>query len=142
MAWGNSLKTKIGNILVAQKRVIRTVFNENYRAHTNTLFYDHKLLKIEDIYILQLGSIMYDFERGNLPKALSQIFVKNDQVHNHNTRQASALHIPRVRTTLALNTLAYTGPKLWNSLDSDITHSVSTFVFKRNLKLFLLNKYI
>ena len=72
LAWGKSLKTQLDKILVAQKRVVRNVFNVHYRAHTNTLFYSNKLLKVEDIYFLQLGSIMYDFENGTLPNALAQ----------------------------------------------------------------------
>ena len=96
LAWGKSLKTQLNKILVAQKRVIRIVFNVHYRAHTNILFHSNKLLKVEDIYVLQLGSIMYDFENGTLPDALVQLFRKNSQIHSYNTRQASALHIPRV----------------------------------------------
>ena len=74
LAWGKSLKTQLDKILVAQKRVVRNVFNVHYRAHTNALFYSNKLLKVEDIYFLQLGSIMYDFENGTLPNAIAQIF--------------------------------------------------------------------
>ena len=84
---------------------------------------------------------MYDFENGTLPNALVQLFRKNSQIHSYNTRQASALHIPRVRTAFALNTLACTGPKFWNSLPIDVTRSISISVFKRKLKLYLLSNY-
>ena len=39
LAWGKSLKMQLDKILVAQKRVVRNVFNVHYRAHTNALFY-------------------------------------------------------------------------------------------------------
>ena len=80
-------------------------------------------------------------ECGGLPQALATIFTKNHQVHKYFTRQASAFHLPSVRTKLALNSLIYTGPKYWNSLDSNITTAVSLSTFKRELKHFLLNKY-
>ena len=97
LAWGKTLKTQLDKTLVAQKMVVRNVFNVHYRAHTNALFYSNKLLKVEDIYFLQLGSIMYDFENGTLPNALAQIFRKNNKIHSYNTRQSNALHIPHVK---------------------------------------------
>ena len=121
--------------------MVRIVFNVDYRAHTNALFFSNKLLKVEDIYLLHLGSIMYDLQNGTLPNALVQMFRKNNQIHSYNTRQATALHIPRVRTAFALNTLAFTGPKFWNSLPVDVTRSVNVSVFKRKLKLLLLSNY-
>ena len=133
--------SQLDQILVAQKRVVRIVFSANYRAHTNVLFYSNKLLKVEDIYFLQLGSIMYNLENGTLPSVLNEIFRKNNQIHNYNTRQATALHLPRVRTTFALNTLACTGPRYWNSLPIYVTCSVSVDVFRRKLKLLLLSNY-
>ena len=83
---------------------------------------------------------MYDFENGTLPNTLVQLLRKNSQSHSYNTRQAAALHIPRVKTAFALNTLACTGSKFWNSLPIDVTISVSLFL-KRKLKLHLLSNY-
>ena len=95
LAWGNSLKTQMGKLFIVQKRAIRNICNVNYRAHTNVLFYDNHLLKVEDIYFMQLGTFMYDFSSKNLPSALTQMFKTNNEVHEYNTRQASSFHISR-----------------------------------------------
>ena len=91
---------------------------------------------------MQLGSLMYDFNSGVLPLALAKTFKRNDQIHNYATRRATALHLPHVRTSFSLNTVASTGPRFWNALDSSIIDSVSIAVFKRKLKLYLLSNYI
>ena len=91
---------------------------------------------------MQLGSLMYDLNAGVLPLALANIFKKNNQIHNYETRLASAFHLPHARTKFALNTLVCTGPRFWNSLDPSITNSVSISVFKRKLKLYLLSRYL
>ena len=142
LAWGKSLKTQLDKLFLVQKRVIRTICNADYRAHTNPLFYHHRILKAEDIYYMQLGSLMYDLNSGVLPLALAKIFKKNNQIHNYATRRASAFHLPHARTKFTLNTLVCTGPRFWNSLDSSISHSVSMSVFKRKLKLNLLRNYL
>ena len=95
LAWGNSLKTQMGKLFIVQKRAIRNICNVNYRAHTNFLFYDNNLLKVEDIYFMQLGTFMYDFSSNSLPTALTQMFETNNEVHEYNTRQASSFHISR-----------------------------------------------
>ena len=120
---------------------ITNISNVSFLAHTNVLFHENTILKIEDIYYLQLGSIMYELNAEVLPQALALIFRKNNQVHNYPTRQAFAYHLPLVRTKFSLNTLIYTGPKFWNSLDPTISQAVSLFIFKRRLKLSLLSNY-
>ena len=141
LAWGKSLKTQLDKLFLVQKRIIRIICNVNFRAHTNILFYEHRILKLEDIYYMQLGSLMYDLNTGALPLALAKIFKKNNQVHTYATRHASAFHLPHARTKFTLNTLVCTGPRFWNSLDSSIAHAVSIFVFKRKLKLLFLSNY-
>ena len=141
LAWGNSLKTNLEKLYLIQKRVLRIICNVSFRTHTNPLFYTHRILKVQDIYHLQLGSLMYNFDSGVLPQALVSIFKKNSQVHDHATRNASAFHLPQVRTKLTFNTLVFTGPKFWNSLGSSVKQSVSLSSFKCTLKVYLLDKY-
>ena len=127
---------------MVQKRAIRAVCNTDFRAHTSPLFYEHNILKLEDVYLHQLGSLMYNFHAGQLPLALAKLFHRNNQIHNYSTRNASALRIPHARTMFAQKTLICTGPKIRNSLNSNITSSVSISVFKRKMKPYLLNKYL
>ena len=105
LAWGNSLKTQMGKLFIVQRRAIRNICTVNYRAHTNVLFHDNNLLKVEDIYFMQLGSFMYNFSSKNLPSALTQMFKTNNEVHEYNTRQASSFHISRARTKFTLDTI-------------------------------------
>ena len=142
LAWGKSFKTQIHRLFVVQKRVIRIICKANYRAHTNLLYYENGILKLEDLYSMQLGTLMFSIHSGDLPPALAQIFRRNNQIHSYNTRQASALHLPYARTTFTLNTLMSTGPRFWNSLDTTITNASSISVFKRRLKSYLLHKYV
>ena len=141
LAWGKTLKTQLERLFKIQKRVVRIVCNAAFRAHTDGLFSKHRILKVEDVYNLQLGSFMYSLNDGTIPLALTKMFVKNNQVHNYSTRQASDFHLPHSRTQSFLNTLACTGPRFWNSLDSSVKQAISLPVFKRKLKSILLGEY-
>ena len=141
LAWGNSLKTQIEKLHLIQKRALRIICNVGFRTHTNPLFHSHRILKLEDIYNFQLGTLMHNLKAGVLPLALANLFKTNNQFHQYATRNASAYHLPKVRTTFTFNTLVCTGPRFWNSLDANIKQSVSLSVFKQKLKAYFLNNY-
>ena len=142
LAWGNAANVHLDGLLKVQKRVIRVICGATARSHTNILFYENKFLRLHNIFNFNLGCIMYQFSKNELPHALGSLFIRNDQVHSHDTRQASSFHLPLVRTSFRLNTLVYTGPTLWNSLANSLKQSVSLNVFKCKLKIVLLKRYL
>ena len=141
VAWGNAATSQINRLCILQKKAIRIINNAEFRAHTNNLFLKNKVLKIKDLYIFQLGQLMYKLINQQLPLPFNDMFVKNDSIHKHFTRQASSFHLPLNRTSFAQKTFVFTGPKLWNSLSNDIIQCNSIQIFKGRLKSFLLNTY-
>lgn len=141
LAWGGSSINKLNRILLLQKRALRTINFADFRSHTSPYFTKHKTLKVKDIYYHQLGSLVYQSTRNTLPSSINSIFTHNHEIHSHFTRQASNLHIPYTRTSLAYKTVKLEGPKLWNSLNSQLKASKSLSVFKRKFKCTLLNSY-
>ena len=59
LAWGNACKTLIDRILILQKRALRIIHNVYFRSHTNPLFLQDKILKINDSYSWYLGIFMF-----------------------------------------------------------------------------------
>ena len=47
------------------------------------------LLKLDDIYSLELGKIMHKFHSGNLPDNFNHLFTPVNQVHCHATCSAT-----------------------------------------------------
>ena len=141
LAWGATAKTRLEKILLLQKRAVRIMSAANAHAHTDTLFYGNNVLKIQDIYLLYLASLMYQINNGNVPHAIASMFVKNDRIHNYCTRQAALYHFTSVRTQLRNNTVALAGPKYWNSLQSSFRQAISLSGFKRKMKSYLLDRY-
>ena len=69
------------------------------------------------------------------------MFMTNKQIHSHDTRQSSKIHIPYCRTSLAQKFISYQGPISWNSLSTELRNLKSRASFKKNLKSVLLEKY-
>ena len=83
---------------------------------------------------------MFKFHNGQLPKNLSNIFSANDQIHSYGTRQSDDCHLPRKSTTLGQYSLAFQGPKIWNSIDPKTRNIKSFNVFKNIIKRSLIDE--
>ena len=141
LVWGNTHKFLLEKILLLQKKCLRIIFNLNPLAHTDELFFKNNILKVNEIYLFQLGQFMFKFNNKKAPKFFDNIFYRNDIVHKYPTRHSNEFHLPLLRTILAQNTFVFTGPKFWNSLDHTLTDSNTICSFKYKLKKSLLSSY-
>ena len=58
-----------------------------------------------------------------LPEVLTNIFKKNDQIHDHDTCSSKHLHKPLSKTNARKFTVANKGVYIYNSLTDDIRDS-------------------
>ena len=80
--WGNASEKLLQPIFMLQKKVIRMISNADYQDNTGPLFVKLSILKLEDIFKQQVGSLMWDCENNKLPSFLSIFFKKVMNVHN------------------------------------------------------------
>ena len=80
---------------------MRIITFSDFNSHTNALFTDLKILKVDDVIKLNLPKFIYDFNHDLLPAELSDIFNYNSNIHNYNTRSTviQGLFIPEISTT-------------------------------------------
>ena len=120
---------------------MRIICNTSYRSHTDVLFRNNRILKINDLYLFHLGQFMYNLNGNNISASFKRMFKKNYTVHNYSTRQANDFHIPESRTNFISRNFMFTGPKFWNSLDQLLKEACSLNSFKYRLKMFFTEKY-
>ena len=110
-----------------------------YDAHTEPIFKSCCISPLNDMYLAELGKIMLQYKTGSLPDVFSNAFLRRNQVHNYDTRNASSFHVPKCRTNIRRFSFQYQGPLFFNSLSPDVVSSVSVSAFKKNLKKLLLS---
>ena len=130
--YGGTYNTHMNRIFLLQKRIVRIINNAPFLAHTDALFYESIILKVSDIYKLNMG--MYMFEH-----LTPGMFARN---HPYDTRHRSDLLPNRSHLTICQNSISIIGPQIWNSIPDDIKYSTSKSSFKRNYKKLLLSSYI
>ena len=137
--WGKAPKSKLNNLIISQKKVVRAIAGVTRGEHTNSLFIELGLLKINEINIFITCTFVFKSINGLIRPA--NYFHENFD-HDHNLRRRELLRPPFVSTTQSQSTPKYYGCLMWNSLPQDILSVSSLFTFKRKLKLYLLNSYI
>ena len=141
LSWGY----KCERIIKLQKKSVRILSCSKYNAHTEPLFKQLKLLKIQDILKLQELKTYYKFKHSNLPNYQQNMpFHNNVETHNYNTRQRNDIHNPLAKHEYAKRCLRFNLPHIVNStpaiiLDKVNTHSLSGFSWY--IKQYMIQSY-
>jgi hypothetical protein len=139
--WGNATATALWPIFKLQKVALRMITNTPRGKSTQSQSKILRILRLPDTYTYSTMTFMFKYTNNMMPVSLNGLFQKNNAVHSHNTRGASNLRIPRIRTLLAEKFITYTGVKLWNSLYPKINSTGKISNFKYNLITLLIKDY-
>ena len=103
------------------KKAIRIITNEHYLHHTEPLFKQSKILKIQDLYELEQLKFFHKHNRNLIPYYLQSIsFPKNYLFHSYPTKAAGELRPSRPETEYSRCTVWNNIPKLVNSLSAHL----------------------
>ena len=108
----------------------------DYKASSKPLFAKLKILDVFNINLLQVSSFMYLYQNDALPIAFNQIFQTGNQTHQYSTRY-SDFYRPHTCRTNIKKSILFQGPRIWNSLPSNIKNAPTFNIFKRVIKPFL-----
>lgn len=139
--WGGASKTILDPLSRKQRIIIRCILHQPYKSPSSPLFHSLNILKLEDVYKLQMGKLMHKHYKNKI--STSNHLTSISSIHSHNTRSMlnGNYYLPSVRTNLGKTSFCFNGPKVWNSFPDTIRNS-SDFMFKRNLKKHLIEKYV
>ena len=94
MAWGGMIKVYpsfFKRLVILPKKCIRNACHVGYNAHTTPLCFKFKIIKLEDIYNVQIVTHYYNYFHKLLPENLNcaNLFPINRDLHTYSTRQDS-----------------------------------------------------
>ena len=135
--WGAAGKTMLNSLEVSLKKVIRTISYKAKNDHTNELFKQLGLLKLDDINTYCSAIFVYKSLNNHSNVGL---FAYNDN-ERYILRNAKELKIPLMTTKQSQTSINYQGVKVWNDLPEDIQNKLTIPSFKISLKFHLLSHY-
>ena len=120
-----------------QKRAARIILDEHdIRKPSSELFQQSGIVPIYKRIQYHKALLVYKSKSGLAPEYLSKVIVPTNSNQSYNTRFSSQdnLIVPKPNTELFKSSFSYSGPKLWNSLTSEIKKSNSVCEFKHSYK--------
>ena len=152
IAWGNATINLIEPIHLLQKKAVRMItYNDNYLdlqygfTHSSPLFHELNILKVYDIYKLQVGKFVYESINSIGPSQSIIKYTMASDVHHHNTRYADhgGIHVNRFRTSrYGLKSLKNDGRSIWNTIPPTIQNKPTKSSFCSSYKKLLVNQYV
>jgi len=98
--WGRAYNTVIRPVQVLQKRIVKYMTFSNRTSSASNIFKLLKILKVSELYQLNVKNFMYKYNADILHSSFDDFFSKLYNIHDHGTRQqvSGNFHHKRVRT--------------------------------------------
>ena len=113
---GNTFKKFINKIRKLQKKALCIICHANYNACTTTLFKDKGILKMDDLYKLNICQLMHKQYMQNTPIQLIALFTQHLEVHDHLTQHRRDFMPMFFRKKTVQCNFLHEGPRIWTLL--------------------------
>jgi len=134
LIWGHSSQSLTNKLSILQKKAMRIIDNQSRIAHSNPIFVKLKLLKLKDIAKQQSIILMHSVITQQAPTLIRSIFNLSPANHRE-SRVIRHFNEMFTRKLYRIHTIAWLGPRLWNSLISPIFPQLSSIpITKHRIK--------
>lgn len=128
MFWGNA--THINKIFIHQKKIIRCMTRNHPLTPCKQIFIDLGILTVPCLYIYLITL--------NIKKN-EHILLKNNSLHNYDTRNSDNIHQPFSRLSVGQNSHMYQGIICFNKFKNLFGHFISFNCFRNALHKYLIS---
>lgn len=124
--WGNAAKTSLMRIERLQRRACRVILNYNVE-NIHQSMNDLKIMTLSERIFIRKAKFMFKVSNSITPDYINTIFTKrqnadHDGNESHILRSVTADNfvLPKVNTEIYKNSIAFSGPVVWNCLTKEI----------------------
>lgn len=143
--YGNTFSCHLQPLKIILNKIVRIIFRIKYDdnhiplTRTNTMYYQNKLLKFDDIrnfYLVKfVKKALYDD-----PALLVKYFPNCIPIHHYHTRHFKLI-LPLVRSETTKRSFVYQAILNFNNLPENLTLPMSNILFKKRYRDFIFEKY-
>ena len=138
LVWGNTYNTRLQSLFRTQKKILKIMTFQDYRQSSRESFKKLEILTLQQINIYLASQFMYKYKNSLLPNVFTNFFILNSDIHTHNTRSSSKIHLTQTRTNYKKQSLRHYGAQIWNQIENTIQQSKTLNQFKNRIRKTLL----
>ena len=147
--WGGTSGSGLARLNRLQKKAIRIITGAGRMDHSEPRLKKLGILRLSDLYKIQVNCLTYDSLRGPSPSFFKSLFRQKLTMTNASTRSQTSkphdielIHAISKPGPLQKHSYPVKAVQLWNSLPSSIQNLNSKKEFKNVLKRSILNSYV
>ena len=139
--YANTYMTYLHNLIMLNNRILRITQRKDRFSDTRILYATFNTLPIDKLFELQLllHAHALFYKSSKLPSLLHNKTIFNNDIHKYDTRSSGDFHRISMESSAGAKTSRNLCSKLWNPLPASIKSISSLSLFKKSLKLHLLN---
>jgi hypothetical protein len=140
LLWGH----KPNRLTSLQKRAIRIISHSNYISHTEPLFKTLFMLKLDDLYRINILKFYHKLINNNLPSNFNSYNETINIPHIPHNIRSQRLRLPIIKHEFAKEHLNYQLPNLLRNTPRFITSKADThslYGFNNYIKSYYINNY-
>ena len=132
--WGSAAESNLQSLITLQKRSIRYISNASRLTHSEPLFYKLGMLKLNDIYRLQISNIMFKYSNNIWKGTFDLNKIKNSHTYSTRFAESKNYYLKRIARKKAIGGLSFIGPRIWSEVPVELKKLNSFTAFKIALK--------
>ena len=141
-SWGSAKTTALSKLQALQNKVVRYITHSSQSTDVNKEYKALGVLRIDELYILEVGKFMYKYSKTDLPLSFGEYYRYISHSYGTRTHINSVFSLPRPRTEMGKQSIKYMGVKIWSEIPQDIKTSDTLQVFSDKFKLHLSQKLV
>jgi len=138
--YGNAQISVLKPLMITCNRILRSLQDKSREYPVSLLYSNYNTLPVNLLFkfvILTLVHRCYHNQVNDcLPCVIRDMFILNRDVHSHNTRSSSQIHLFH-NTSNCTGPYVLLGSVIWNNLTESLKLCRSLSAFKKNLKVYL-----
>ena len=138
IVWGSASATNLNPLEAIMNRAIRIMcFAPFGRINLEPLYEILEILKLNQIYSLEVGKFVFKEKKNLLPVCIAKHFdVRDTAQHGYNLRARNVIRGPNLihRTLLGEKSIQKRGHEIWMDIPEELRAIVSPIFFKKKLK--------
>ena len=105
--WASTYNTYLSKLKRLQNKAVRIISRSSIKDRITTNYHRFEILKLDDLYILEIAKLMYQFTQNKIPDTFDLYFTYSSDVSKHYTRHVSQedhIFLNRFATSRTLQT--------------------------------------
>ena len=89
--WGSTYQTLINKLQVLQNKAMKMIEGRDWNSKVSDIYLKHKILTVQNLYLFEVGKLMYRFHNNRLPITFANYFTLISHSNKYKTRGITAV---------------------------------------------------